>query len=454
MYQDIYKGNWFDVGFGSYGRMGVSWTTDNISTQGRRLNLNNMGSIGGRMEEQDYLELGMAFHMRPVALKADSTEINVQFRTSVFSRSVALFGNSNTESLGGLTIALPEAYAEARNVFTRGLNLWVGSRLYRGPDVHMADYFYFNDHSGQGAGIEYKRSRFHVNFVGSTDTTTTVPPYFFLNIKSGTQSLEIRNRLVYTLEQDIKLSPRSLLSLMGEFHRIGDPGRVIDSTNVLLSFPGDFGWVLGVRHQTDLLLSLEPGSFNQLGIRYGSRIANGGDGGSARTWETFGAVDTTTFKFGNAYSWHIVDHFLLNFSRRFSLNGYFIYNQSKGAARSSDVSKTYLGREVFNRKEDLSIGLKGVFYLSDIFHWQTELHLSQRKDGTQDWYRMAKLSLVPTLAIRGERSVWSRPHFRFIYSLAWFNKLARDHLYSPYLDLAGPKEWGHFFGIRAEWWTW
>lgn len=454
MYQDVFTADWFSMGFGSYGRIGVNWSTNVGNTLGRRLNLNNMGSIGGRMEEQDYLELGMAFHMRPVTKRYDSLEINVQFRASVFSRSAALFGNSTTETFGGLTIGLPEMYAEARNLFNKDLNIWVGSRLYRGPDVHMADYFYFNDHSGQGFGVEYKRTRFNVNFVASTDTTATVPPYFYLNIKSGTSSLEIRERTVMVLEQDFKVGKDLLFSALLEYHKIGDPTSASDTSNLLLSFPGDHGWVIGGRMQWNRLGNLRPGSFNQLGVRYGSRIANGGDGGSTRTWETFGAVDTTSFKFSEAYSWHIVDHFLFNISPGFSLNGYAIYNKSRGAAPVKGLSETYLGREVYNAKEDLSVGVKGVNYISDIFHWQTELHYSQRKDGDQDWYNMVKLSLIPTLAVRGEKSVWSRPHFRFIYSVARYNDYARDNLYSSYLQLVGPKRWGHFFGVRAEWWTW
>ena len=42
------------VGLGSYGRIGVDWSYVNGGSIGRRLNLNNMGSIGGRLEEQDY----------------------------------------------------------------------------------------------------------------------------------------------------------------------------------------------------------------------------------------------------------------------------------------------------------------------------------------------------------------------------------------------------------------
>ncbi len=456
MYEYFTPDDWLKVGFGSYGRIGVSWTQGETGIDGRRLNLNNMGSIGGRFEEQDYLELGMAFEMLPESLKHDSTQINVVFRANVFSGDGSLFGTSNTSSSQGLTIGLPEIFAEARNVLTKDLNMWVGSRFYRGFDVHMADYFYFNDHSGQGFGVEYKGTRFSTNFIADRDTSQTVPPYFYLNIQSGTPSLEIRRRIVYALEHDIRPKPNQLFTLLGEYHRLGNPTDIPqDSTgNVLLSFPADDGWVFGVKYIHENLPAFKPGSFNQLAVRYGTGIANGGDGGSSRTWETFGAVDTTSFQFNNAYSWHIVDHLLLNFSNKFSINAYGIYNRSRGAADTEGMASTYLGREVFNFKQDLTFGSKFFFYFTDFFHLQTEVNYSQRQDGRQDWYRMGKLSIVPTLALRGQRSVWSRPHIRFICSVARFNEFAAENQYSPYLELVGPQQWGHYFGVRAEWWTW
>ena len=46
---------------GSYGRAGIA-RGDKVQYP-RSLNLNGMGSIGGRMEESDYFELATALHM-------------------------------------------------------------------------------------------------------------------------------------------------------------------------------------------------------------------------------------------------------------------------------------------------------------------------------------------------------------------------------------------------------
>lgn len=434
---------------GTYGRVGVDWSFVNEGSIGRRLNLNNMGSIGGRMEEQDYLELATGIDFSPL-VKGDSMNVTVNTRFAVWSNSLSLFGNSTTSSQGGLTFAIPELYVEATGVGKRNnVSLWVGSRLYRGADVHIADHFYFNDHSGQGFGVEWKSTRFATLFVSSTDTSSTVPPYFYLNIKTGTPALALRQRTVFVIEQDKVLSENSKLTFLGEYHRMGNP----DANDSLpdLAYPGDHGYVLGGRIN-NILPKLLAGSFNDLTIRYGRGIANGGDGGVSRTWLTFGAPDLARQSFRNAYSWALVEHILLNISESFSLNGYLIYNRSKGAADSDDTAETFFEKEVYNRKEDFTIGTRGTWYISDNFHLLSELHYSQRRDGEQPLNTMGKLSLVPTLSTSGERSVWARPHLRFVFSLARYNENAAEALYSPYLQFVGAERWGYYMGVKAEWW--
>ena len=50
-------------------------------------------------------------------------------------------------------------------------------------------------------------------------------------------------------------------------------------------------------------------------------IANGGGGGISKTWLTFGTPDTIARNFRGAYSLALVDHLVLNFSNRYTLNG-------------------------------------------------------------------------------------------------------------------------------------
>jgi len=138
------------------------------------------------------------------------------------------------------------------------------------------------------------------------------------------------------------------------------------------------------------------GSYNNLAIRYGARIANGGDGGLSRTYLTFGAPNLETESFEKAYSWAIVNNTLLNFSDKVSLQSYLIYTNSKGASASNDEAPTYFGKYIFNKKEDFTIGGRLTNYITDKFHFLSELHYSQRRDGTQPLYTTVKAGIYPS----------------------------------------------------------
>ncbi len=374
---------------------------------------------------------------------------------SVYSNSLTTFANSSTSSVGGLTIALPEMFVQARNIAGKELNIWIGARLYRGPDVHIADHFYFNDHSGQGFGVEYKKTRFTSLFVASTDTTSTVPPYFYLNIKTGTPSTALRQRNVFIVEQDVDVDEVNKLTFLGEYHRMpsGDEEVEIDSIATTLNFPSDHGFVIGARHHINFK-KMKAGSFNDFSIRYGTGIANGGDGGMSRTWLTFGAPDSLSLSFKEAHSIAIVNQAVLNFSDKNTLNPYVIFTASKGAADTNGMAETYFGKEVYNRKIDFTIGARDEFYITDFFHLLTEIHYSQRKDGDNPYATMLKFSIAPIYVPTGKRDTWARPHLRFVASVARYNDYAMETLYSPYLQFTGSKRWGSYFGVKAEWWVW
>ncbi|WP_289053249.1 carbohydrate porin [Carboxylicivirga marina] len=442
---------------GSYGRAGVDWSAENSGSVGRRLNLNNLGSIGGRMEEQDYMELVPAFHFKPAG-EDDPTKINVQMRLSAFSRDLTHVAYTSTAASTGLTIVMPELYAEAENIGGSGWTLWVGARLYRGKDIHIADHFYFNDHSGQGFGAEYKKMRFGGLFIASTDTTTSYPPYFYINIATGTPSAELRQRVKGFYEYDFQLNEKNTLTALAELHYMSagrddeqDDGASIPEEDIP-TFPSDWGYVIGARLQSNI--NLQQGLNNNFAVRLGKGIANGGDGGLSSTHLTFGAPDLEELNFKKAYSLSIVNDAFLQHSDRSSTAAYLIYTNSKGAGATNNVEESYYGKRVYNKKTDFAIGVRNAHAFTKYFKLLTDLHYSQRKDGDYDnpWANVTKLSLAPTLCPTGDKSFWARPEFRFVASFAYYNQYAADEMYSPYLQVVGNRRFGHYFGIKMEWW--
>lgn len=433
---------------GSYGRVGIARGDD--LQYPRSLNLNGMGSMGGRMEEADYFELATALHFTPVSKKTDTTSITVQSRLAFYTTQGQIIGNVNSNSYGGITTALPELYAEARNIAGSPWNVWIGARFFRGEDIFLADHFYFDDHSSQGFGVQYKNTQFSIMFPAAVDTTSSVPPYFYLNIINGAPVLGLRNRSVYIVEHSVP-TKKGYVKLLGEYHRLADAS--LEDTVASTDYPADYGYVLGVKYKQKLN-TVVPGSFYDFSVRYGEGIANGGDGGGSKTFLTYGGPNLETQSFSEAWSLAMTTSLLWNINNNYSLNAYAIFTKSRGASDSLNMTPDYQGRLLFNRKTDFAIGARGTWYIKDWLHLLHEIDFASRKDGSQDEAQMFKVGIAPTIVPNGKRDVWSRPHFRFVYSVAHYNKFAADNLYSPYLAQSGSKRWGHYFGIKTEWWIW
>ncbi|MEJ1238384.1 carbohydrate porin [Chryseolinea sp. T2] len=433
---------------GSYGRVGIARGENFLYP--RSLNLNGMGSIGGRMEESDYFELATALHFAPANSSNDSTSINIQSRLALYTTQGQIIGNVTSNSFGGITAALPELFAEARNIMGSPWSVWIGARFYRGDDIHIIDHFYFDDHSSQGFGIEYKNTTFSVMYPAAVDTASSLPPYFYNNIVNGTPVLGLRNRSVYILEHTIP-SQSGYLKLMAEYHRLanGTSGDTLASYN----YPADDGYVLGAKYQANIFKAMK-GSFFDASVRYGTGIANGGDGGGSRTFLTYGGPDLATQKFTNAWSIALTASAVWNINGNYSVQAYSIFTKSRGASDSLNTTPDYGDRILFNRKTDFAVGARSTWYIKNWLHLLHELNFASRRDGTQDPAQMIKFSIAPTVVPNGKRDVWSRPHFRLVYSVARYNAFAADNLYSPYLAQSGSKRWGHYFGVKTEWWLW
>ena len=283
-----------------------------------------------------------------------------------------------------------------------------------------------------------------------------------MNIKTGTPSTALRQRTVLVAEHDIDINKENRITLLGEYHKMPDahagngieqPIENEDPEESLQNYDSDYGFVIGARHHINFK-NMKEGSFNDFSVRYGTRIANGGDGGVSKTWATFGAPDTIAQNFKGAYSLAIVNHSVFHTSENNTINPYVIFTMSKGAAPTDGLSKTYFGKEVYNKKVDFTIGARDEYYINDYFHLITELHYSQRKDGTNPIASMLKFSVIPIYVPTGKKDIWARPHIRFVASVAKYNDFAKETLYSPYLEFTGPKSWGTYFGVKAEWWIW
>ena len=412
-----------------YGRVGTAWTpVSGDVIQGHSLNLTG-NSIGGRLEEGDYLEPTIKLHVLRGETDNDPF-VRVVLTPSMFSKAGSFIGLFTANNLV-LDVEIFQAYVEAGNVLLPGLKVWGGQRFYRGTDVHIADTYYFNNLSSQGGGFMY----------GGLDVavlmqTGTNGQYSYDSNGDGLPDSQ-RQRTVFVAQYVQPIGGKNTLQGLAEFHLL-PAGRKPGQPEVL---PADDGWVLGAK----LHLDLDNGNFNDVSVRYGGGIANGALGG-ASPWSTFGLADTSGhYSTGGSLGLQVVEHFVWNASSFFALNGYGILQYSKGASGTSADSGM-----------DATVGFRFFQYITNNFHLIEEAHFQGRKIGDGDLGTMVKLSLVPTIVPTGERSVWARPHIRFFYTIAFYNDAAIAQQMAPYMQVVnlkvGQPPIGHYLGARVEWW--
>jgi maltoporin len=428
---------------GSYGRVGVGLSPTGEGNEGKPFNLSGQGSLGGRLEQYDYVDLMPALEFLPKIRGVTTTTVTYYARLSLYSDNGQFMGNVSTRSKLGLTIMFPENYIEASHILGSPWSVWAGSRYRRYEDVQIADYFYFDNHSAQGFGIIYKNSELDMFMPASTDSLGAIPYNYSVTV-AGATNLAIRQRMVWVWEHKFHFKNDGMLKALVEFHHVAAA-----STNANVVYPSDNGWVAGLKYISPLR-TIIPGSFNQISLRFGQGIANGGDNGNTFTWATYGPPDEYG-KYTYANSITAVEHFLLNSSRNFSLNGYGVFTKSKGGSASTNMASYFTGAEMFNRKTDFAVGFRTIYYATNWLHLIGETHYALRKDGDNPNAEMLKFSFVPTLVPLGVRDPWSRPHIRLVFTVVHYNDYARDNHYSPYL-MINKKTWGTYIGVKTEWW--
>jgi maltoporin len=423
-----------------YGRMGLAWTLSGQLIAGKSMNLGDKRAIGGRLEEGDYLEPGLRVHLLKGEQEGD-TKVDVVADVEIYSDDGAIVSDLANGDVGLLHIVPEQAYLQAQNLFVKDLTLWAGARLYRKNDIHIADYFYFDNLPSQGIGVMYK----------GLDTAVLIntgsSPFFRTDLNAGMPApaapeIVQRQRTMFVVQYKQPIAEKHYVKGLGEFHLVPKSGSGTRDAPENVN-PGDYGWVLGAK----LHLDLGRDQFNDFSVRYGRSIANGAASGRS-TYDTFGApaADGT---YSGAYGVEIVEHFMWNIGTVVSLNGYATFHYDQGAR---DVKTRPPAGATPDNRTDFTVGVRPVGYLHKNFHLMGEATYQVRKDQGLKPGTALKLSLVPTIVPTGEPGFWARPHIRVIYTFGLYNQAAVDQLMSPYLQTVGPSKTAHFLGTRAEWW--
>ncbi|WP_437811069.1 carbohydrate porin [Sorangium sp. So ce1078] len=128
--------------FGSYGR--VSAASDLRGRPGRDADIVAHGS---RLDESSYVEL---------TLRRDDHWQRTGASTGVVTTLAVAHPIFHQDGVFDARVALRNLYLEVTDVGAKGLSLWAGSRMYRGDDIYLLDWWPLDNLNTLGGGVRYR----------------------------------------------------------------------------------------------------------------------------------------------------------------------------------------------------------------------------------------------------------------------------------------------------------
>jgi maltoporin len=417
--------------FGSYGRIGLG-----MDGRGHEGYSTNVVSHGSRLEEAPYLELDF-YYSRSVG-----GDPHKRWRVVV----TPAFAGDPFHYTGDFTshFALRNAYAETQNVGLDGLSLWAGSRMYRGDDIYLFDYWPLDNLNTVGAGARYERGKFDVALHAGMNLLDSLYQYETLDtpprgLGPATQSIVLdRPRFVSSLKLEQRFGdfPGMKVALYGELHLL-PAGTSTDPTTMLQqALPSDVGWVAGA----ELSTWLRPYVFANLWFRAAGGLAAYGEltapTGLDPTRSVSGARELLT---ALSVNWE---------SKLFGVMGGAYVRRFTDASTAAFNPNSYTEGIISARPH---------IYWTEYFHTAVEVSYQARRADGLDFVanrqltpQVFRFSALPIVAPMG-RGTYSRPQIYLIYTLSVMNDDARAALFDP-SDYRYGQNIVHYIGTGVEWW--
>ncbi len=418
--------------FGSYGRVGLG-----SDLRGHEGFSTNVVSHGSRLEEAPYLELDFYYQ------RAIGGDPNKYWRV-VLVPAIAggdLFHYSGTfES----HIAIRNAYAETVNLGLHGLKLWVGSRMYRGDDIYLFDYWPLDNLNTVGAGASYQYRKTEIALQAGLNRLDDLYQYETLSVPprglgpAGSSTVLDRPRFVSSLKltQLFGGLRGAKISLYGELHLLPSGTETDPTTMVQTQLPGDVGWVVGAQ----LGGWLRPFTFINLWARVAGGLAAYGE----LTVPTHLDPSRTV---GGALE--VVGALSANWESRWVglMAGAYVRRFRDPAP--GDFNSSSYTEGIF--------AIRPHIYWTTYFHTAFELSFQARRADGLDFVaqrvltpQVFRFSILPLVAPLG-RGTYSRPQLYLVYTVSAVNDDARVALYDP-TDYRYGQGTVHYFGAGVEWW--
>ena len=422
--------------FGSYGR--VQPATD---LEGGSPKWVNIVSHGSRLEQGSYVELDFAY----LFAQPENGPLFDFVSTLAFSESL-FHGSGKWAALS----AVRNLFIRAENVIFKPLGMWVGSRMYRGDDIYLLDFWPLDDANMYGGGIglhfdDWKLD-YYVGF-NRLEVDWQLQEKEVVADTFGSESITWmdRQRLVTGLKFEHRYMFNSTFGmkwkLFGEFQRIGEGKKYndpVDDEENVITYPEDFGWSVGAQLG---LFGYKKNSFMNLFFKY-----SGGLG-------AYGLFNVP-WGFDSEYKTLDAKEFLGALTSNLEI-GWFAnmcgaYVRYFTDSDANDYDNDDYVEFIFAMRPHFIV--HKYFYLAlEISHQLKKTNgLTRLPDDSQKNIlpQVTKLSFMPIVTIGGGN--YARPQLRLVYTAAFQNDDAK-HLYNEE-DLRSQRSVLHYFGLSAEWW--
>ncbi|HEV7912548.1 MAG TPA: carbohydrate porin [Albitalea sp.] len=322
-------------------------------------------------------------------------------------------GQGDFESTNGgkYTIASRQNYFQAGGFFGKGAledaKIWIGKRYYNRHDVHISDYFYWNN-SGLGGGIEdigigaaKLAFAYHQN---GADVSNPAAPTQTLTNGRTTRRLSAR-------AYDIAVNPEGKLEAEIAF---------LSGSSATDGVPTGSGFTMMIEHTQNGLL----GGYNKLALMIGKD-----DGAGGAFLPT--SANASGFK---GRDFRIVEQ---------------LYFALPGTNLSGQATAVYqqVKPDNGNKQTWISVGARPQYNFSDNFSVAVEGGYDQVRTAGGPTAKLAKLTVAPQLSLSG--GFWARPVFRAFATYAKWNSAAGTVADGVF----GTKTHGMTYGLQVEaWW--
>ncbi|HEY1957538.1 MAG TPA: carbohydrate porin [Polyangiaceae bacterium] len=423
--------------FGSYGRVGIA-----SDLEGRVATPLNFVSHGPRFDEDSYAELELR--------REDKFKQGIESRVVATLALTAPFfhfsGDVNQMFL------VRNLYAQAKY---KGFVAWIGSRMYRGDDIYLLDWWPLDNQNTIGGGVSYDfdktdtRIAVHTGMQRLDDPyqyqVTQVPSPFGIGA-TGVESLD-RPRMVQTLKLTQlfrngrvfkKPNAGMKLTLYGEVQEIG-AGVFQDPTSQQeVPLPSDWGFLVG--GQVGFWTGERDTHLNMF-VRYAHGLA---------AYDML-AVPTT---FANDHTTGDSQEFLFALGGNWE-NAYFGILGGAYYRYFSDGSEAATSLQ---RYSEGTVDVRPQVYLGNYFGIALDASYQARRYAFPDpnsttgaplFASMWRFALMPHFSPFGKGS-YKRPQFRVIYALS-VPDAGFKALY-PVEDFRAQRDVEHYLGLNVEWW--